>query len=395
MLERPDASSDAVRLCGRAPGALFPGVILVAPTAFKGTISAAAAADAMASGARRAAPTAEVRAVPLSDGGPGLLDALRASLGDGVLSVPATGPLGGAVEVRVLRADGDAVLESADACGLHLVPAGARDPLRATTLGVGEALRVLVPGARPRAGGAAGRRSITRVLLGLGGSATVDGGAGMARALGWRLLDARGGEIPVGGGALAALAAIVPPAPRPPLPPVTALADVDGPLLGARGAARVFGPQKGADAAGVDRLEAGLARLADVVRAELGVDVADVPGAGAAGGLGAGVMAFLGGRLVSGSRWTLDAVGFDALLRRARLVVTGEGAYDEQTEMGKVVGEVVRRARAVGVPVVLVCGAISGEPPAGVLALDGGGRILDAEALASLAESGCARLLAA
>ncbi|HET9984169.1 MAG TPA: glycerate kinase [Longimicrobiales bacterium] len=365
----------------------------MAPTAFKGTISAAAAADAMARGARRAAPTAEVRAVPLSDGGPGLLDALRASRGDGVLSVPATGPLGGIVDVRVLRAGGDAVLESADACGLHLVPAGARDPLRATTFGVGEALRALVPGARPAVSGAARREHIARVLLGLGGSATVDGGAGMARALGWRLLDGRGAEIPPGGGGLEALAAIVPPAPRPPLPPVTALADVDAPLLGARGAARVFGPQKGADAAAVERLEAGLARLADVLRAALGVDVANVPGAGAAGGLGAGVIAFLGGRLVPGSRWTLDAVGFDALLRRARLVVTGEGAYDDQTGMGKVVGEVVRRARALGVPVVLVCGVVSGEPPAGVLALDGGGRILDAEALAALAESGCARLL--
>jgi glycerate kinase len=179
------------------------------------------------------------------------------------------------------------------------------------------------------------------------------------------------------------------------LPPVTALADVDSPLLGPRGAARVFAPQKGADAAGVARLETGLSRLAEVVRAELGVDAADVPGAGAAGGLGFGILAFLGGTLVSGSQWTLEAVGFDALLGRARLVVTGEGAYDEQTGMGKVVGEVVRRARAVGVPVVLVCGAVSGEPPAGVLALEGGGRILDAEALASLAESGCARLLAA
>ncbi|MBX6364411.1 MAG: glycerate kinase [Gemmatimonadetes bacterium] len=361
-------------------------MILVAPTAFKGTIPAAAAADAMARGARRAAPGMEVRAVPLSDGGPGLLDALRASLGHDLRTVPATGPLGGRVQVRVLRAGGDAILESADACGLHLVAERARNPLRATTFGLGEALRAL-------AAGAAARPPVARILVGLGGSATVDGGVGMARALGWRFLGARGEEI-ADAGALERLATIVPPAPRPPLPPVTALADVGAPLLGARGAARVFAPQKGASPAAVERLEAGLHRLAEVVRAELGLDVADVPGAGAAGGLGAGVLAFLGGALTPGSRWTLEAVGFDALLCRARLVVTGEGAYDRQTAMGKVVGEVVRRARGAGVAVVMVCGVVASEPPAGVLALDGGGRILDAAALAALTETGCRRLLA-
>lgn len=358
-------------------------MILVAPTSFKGTIGAAEAAAALAAGARRVRPHAEVVEAPLSDGGPGLIDALRRAPAAPLPRVVVTGPLGERTTAPVLVVDGRALVESADACGLHLVPPGRRDPLRTTTRGVGELLlrAAAMPGVR-------------ELVCGLGGSATVDGGTGLARALGFAFLDAAGQLLPEGGGALDRLARIAPPAARVPLPAVTALCDVASPLLGPQGAAPVFGPQKGADALGVARLEAGLQRLAERIRLDLGGDVTALAGGGAAGGLGAGLVAFAGARLLPGSEWVLDAVGFDAALARARLVLTGEGAYDEQSALGKVAGEVIRRARARGVPVLLVCGSIRGALPEGVTGLSGGGRPLAPGDLAALAADGCARLLA-
>ncbi|HEX9107116.1 MAG TPA: glycerate kinase [Longimicrobiales bacterium] len=356
-------------------------MILVAPTSFKGTIGAAEAAAAMAAGARTAFASEEVRALPLSDGGPGLLDALAAAGGE-VSTVEVTGPLGAPVEARLLRLNATVVVESADACGLHLVPPERRDPLRTTTRGVGELLRA-----------ASAREGVRQVTCGLGGSATVDGGAGLAAALGFELLDDAGAPIPEGGGGLTRLARIRSDGALR-LPRVTGLVDVRSPLLGPEGAAAVFGPQKGADAAGVAALEAGLTRLADCLRRDLGQDVAGLPGAGAAGGLGAGLVAFAGARLLPGSAWVLEAVEFERALERARLVVTGEGSYDEQSALGKLTGEVVRRARAVGVPVLLLCGAIQVPLPEGVLGLDGAGRLLTTDDLAALTAAGCTRLLA-
>lgn len=354
--------------------------ILIAPTSFKGTLSAADAARAMAEGARRAVPGAEIVVLPLSDGGPGLIEALAA--GDGALErVRVSGPLGGTARARILRLAGAAVVESADACGLHLVAPDRLDPMRATTRGVGELLRV------------AARTEAERVVLGLGGSATVDGGAGMAQALGWRLLDAGGAPVPPGGAGLLRLERIEAPAAPAPLPPVTALADVRTRLTGPAGAAAVFGPQKGADADGVRALERGLERLAGVVERDLGVDVRGVEGGGAAGGLGAASVAFCGASLEGGSGWVLERTGFDAALEGADVVVTGEGAYDPQTALGKVVGEVVGRARSRGIGVLLAAGRVESEPPAGVHAVDGAGARLTAESLAARVAHGLRTVL--
>lgn len=370
-------------------------MILVAPTAFKGTLGAAEAAAACAAGVRRCQPSEEVVVRPVSDGGPGLLDALRAGLDPAVGlhedRVGVTGPRGGAVEARILRGSNLAVAESADACGLALIPAAARDPLTTTSRGVGE---LLLAATRPPMGAPP-----TLIVMGLGGSGTVDGGAGAAQALGWKLLNMAGRPVPPGGAGLERLATIEPPPPNAPFgpyargtgtsPALVALADVRNPLLGPQGAAAVFGPQKGASREGVLRLEAGLERLARVVRRDAGVDVRGLEGAGAAGGLGAGLVAFAGARLVRGSDWVIEALGMDALLTRATLLVTGEGAWDAQSGMGKVTGALVTRARERGVPVLLVCGAIQGTPPAGAVALDGAGRVLDADALETLVAEGC------
>ena len=358
--------------------------ILIAPTAFKGTIGAGDAANAIADGIRRTLPDAPLRLAPLSDGGPGLVDAL--ALRGGALRVlRVSGPVGEITSARVLVARGQLVAESADACGLHLVEPAQRDPLRTTTVGVGELML--------HAAQMAAADDLEEIVLGLGGSATVDGGAGMAQALGWRLLDAHDRPIGMGGAALERLARIEPPPVPRTLPRVIALADVHAPLLGERGAAAVFAPQKGAAPEDVPRLEAGLARFAKVVKRDLGTDVAALPGAGAAGGLGAGAVAFLGAELRAGADWVLDAVEFDAELAHASLVVTGEGSYDAQTAMGKVVGAVLARAAARGVPALLLAGRIESAPPSGVLYADGAGAWLDAGGLADLAHAQLVRLL--
>lgn len=360
--------------------------VLVCPTAFKGTLGAAEAAAAMARGVRAALPDARVREMPLSDGGPGLLDALRAAGADGALEeLSVTGPLGGSVPARILWTGAPdatgrtAVVESADACGLARVPEGGADALRAHTRGVGELVAEAVA------------RGASRVVVGLGGSATTDGGTGMARVFGWRFLGADGAELPPGGGPLARLDRIAPG--RRPAADVTGLADVETPLNGARGAARTFGPQKGATADEVKRLVESLERLSDRLAEDLGAaEVADRPGSGAAGGLGAGLAAFLGADLAEGSAWVLERTGFDTALADADLVVTGEGAYDASSAAGKIVGRVLERARARDVPAALVCGSVEGEPGPGVRAADGEGRRLDADDLAALAGRAAASL---
>lgn len=358
--------------------------VLVCPTAFKGSIDAADAAAAMARGVRRAAPDAEVREMPLSDGGPGLIDALRAASdvcatdGVGAATVEAVeveGPLGAPARARILWTDDDtAVLESADACGLHLVAEGERDALAAHTRGVGLLVReALARGAR-------------EVVVGLGGSATTDGGTGLARAFGYRFLDEEGVELPPGGGALTRLARILPG--RAPACPITALADVTTPLDGAAGAARTFGPQKGATAGELERLVEGLEVLSARLEGDLGAeDVGDLPGSGAAGGLGAGMAAFLGATIEPGAAWVLERVGFPEALAAADLVLTGEGAWDPTSGTGKVTGAVVGRAGEAGTPVLLLCGRIEGPVPEGVEAADGAGERLDADGLARLAAS--------
>lgn len=345
--------------------------VLVAPTAFKGTLGAGRVAEAMASGVRLSFPGARVHVRPLSDGGPGLLDALRGAAGPGIEEFDVAGPLGGVVRARILWTEpGEAVLESADACGLHLMAPSGRDPLRADTRGVGELVRRCLD------------RGARRVTIGLGGSGTVDGGTGLARGFGFRFLDGDGRDLPPGGGALEALERILPG--RAPTARIVALADVRTPLCGPAGAARTFGPQKGADPRAVGRLEGGLERLATCIEADLGLRVAELPGGGAAGGLGAACAAFLSADLVPGADWTMARTGFHAEVAQADLVVTGEGTWDGGSGLGKIVGRVVDEALAAGARVLLACGRVSGPVPEGVVAVDAAGAELDEEGLADL-----------
>ncbi|MGW8282616.1 MAG: glycerate kinase, partial [Gemmatimonadota bacterium] len=222
-----------------------------------------------------------------------------------------------------------------------------------------------------------------RAILGLGGSATVDGGTGMARALGWRFVDSGGRDLGPGGGALAELAMIQRPTLRVPLT-VKALADVQSPLLGPDGAARRFAPQKGAGPKDIERLEHGLTRLADVAVRDLAADVREIPGTGAAGGLGAGALWFLGATLESGADWLLQRVSFGAVLAEVDLLITGEGAWDATSGLGKITHVVLDRAEAAGVPAVLVSGRIEGPVPAGLETISGDGSWLDSAAIARL-----------
>lgn len=359
-------------------------MILVCPTSFKGTITATDAAGAMADGVREACEALECVVMPVSDGGPGLIDALRAARTGEVRVVRVRDPLGRAVDARILlvELDGEpaAVVECADACGMQLLAEAELDPLRLGSEGVGELI-------------AAAAALADTVVVGLGGSATVDGGAGMAAALGWELLDEDGARLEPGGGALRRLHRVRAPeasAQRPRR--AIGLADVRSPLLGRNGAARVFGPQKGASREDVEILEAGLARLAEVVRRDVGIGVATMPGAGAAGGLGAAVVAFLGGTLEPGGPRVLDLVGFDERLRRARLVVTGEGSWDAQSTLGKVTGEIVERCGRASVPVLLVAGRMRGDTPAHVTRASGDGAALDAAALRRIVAREVARM---
>lgn len=355
--------------------------MVVAPTAFKGTLGPTVVARAMAGGVGAVWPEAAVIERPLSDGGNGLLEACQAMDGGAIEEHEVSGPLGDRVRARILRCDSRAVIESAEACGLHLVPPGRREPLRASTRGVGELLKMAV------------ERGAGELVLGLGGSATVDGGTGMARALGWRFLDAGGRPLAEGGGALRQLARIEPPA-QGIAAPVVALCDVENPLLGPLGAAHVYAPQKGADPAAVAVLEEGLGRLAGVIEEELGRSVADLPGVGAAGGLGAGALAFLDASLVAGALWMIERAGLPDLVRAADLVVTGEGHFDVQSGMGKVTGRVLDAATAADVPALLVCGRVDGPLPPGVEAVAGDGRTLDAAELAELTAVACRALAA-
>jgi glycerate kinase len=324
--------------------------VVAAPNPFKGSMGAAEAAAAIARGVRQVFPTAELLEVPVADGGEGTVEALVAAHGGRLVWETVEGPLGAPVSAAFGLVDGGrtAVVELAAAAGLPLVPGAERDPRRASTYGYGQLLE-------------AGRRlGVERIITGIGGSATNDGGAGMAQALGYRLLDAEGRELPRGGAALASLARIdaghVDPGWR--RIRVDVACDVTNPLTGPEGATAVYGPQKGVSPDLVPELEAALTRMAEVVVRDLGRDVSDVPGGGAAGGAGAGLMAFLDARLQPGAKLVADAAGLDRALVGAWLVFTGEGRVDGQTVYGKGPIEVARRASAAGAAVVVLAGAL-------------------------------------
>jgi glycerate 2-kinase len=328
---------------------------LLAPNAYKGSLTAVEAARAMASGVGRGWPGTTTDECPVADGGDGFLEVLVAATGGTIQNAPAPDPLGRPRTAEWgLLGDGEtAVVEMARASGLALLRDDERDTLRASTFGTGELMAAALA-SEPR-----------RLLIGIGGSATTDGGTGALAALGARFLDAAGQPLPPGGGSLRDLAAIDLSGLRlPEAVEITVACDVTNPLLGPRGAAAVFGPQKGASPADVTLLDAGLARLADVTAALTRRDIRAAPGAGAAGGMGFGLMAFLGARMSAGVDVVLEAVCFQERVLAAQVVLTGEGRYDEQTGGGKAVAGVAARARAAGVPVVALCGAVPPEQAA-------------------------------
>ncbi|MFG3686416.1 glycerate kinase [Micromonospora sp. NPDC047740] len=323
--------------------------VLLCPDKFAGTLPAQEVAAAVAEGWRTVAPGDELLLRPLADGGPGFVAVLAEALGGRRLPVPTVDPLGRPAAGEILLTDdGTAYLESAQACGLHLLSAAERDPKATTSYGLGLLVAAAVE---------AGARTL---VIGLGGSATNDGGAGMLIPLGVTALDEAGRALPYGGAALAAVAALDG-APRVRGATLIAATDVDNPLLGLHGASNVYGPQKGATREDVLLLDGALERWTEVLERELPdcpPGFAARPGAGAAGGLGAAVLA-LGGRCESGIGLVSRAIGLDAALDAADLVITGEGSFDHQSLRGKVVAGVAGAARDRGVPCVVLAGRVS------------------------------------
>lgn len=324
--------------------------IVISPQAFKHSIGAREAALAIQRGVLRAAPDAETVLIPVADGGDGTLAALIDTTGGTYREATVTGPLGDPIGAHWgVMGDGEtAVIEMALASGLALIPDDRRDPRRATTYGTGELIH------------AALEDGYRRVIVGLGGSATNDGGTGMASALGARFLDAQGSHLPPGGAALADLARVDVAALHPALAETTIIGatDVTNPLCGETGASAIFGPQKGATPEMVSELDGCLANYARVVQSDLGLDVLDTPGSGAAGGLGAGLIAFAGAELRSGIDMVCDVLDFDRHAPGADFVITGEGRADRSTAFDKAPVGIARRARQFGVPTVLMAGSL-------------------------------------
>jgi glycerate kinase len=325
--------------------------VIVAPDSFKGSLSAGEAARAMGRGVMQAWPGAEIVLLPLADGGEGTLEALVTATGGKQITRRVTGPLGEPIEAAfgLLGRDGHtAIVEMAQAAGLSLVPPEQRDPRVTTTYGVGELIR------------AAWETGAREIIVGLGGSATNDGGAGAMQALGVRFLDAQGHDLAPGGVALARLARIDASGLIFPQDHVSVVAatDVRSPLIGPEGASMVFGPQKGADAASVTELDAALSHYAHILRRDLGRDVAMMAGAGAAGGLGASLAAFLNAEFRSGIDVVLDAVNFERQAADADWILTGEGRLDHQTLSGKTISGLLSRSRALKIPVLAFGGSI-------------------------------------
>lgn len=319
--------------------------VLVAPDKFKGSLPASGVAEAVAAGVRRHRPDAEILTLPVADGGDGTLEAALAN-GFERVDVVVSGPTGEPVSTAYARRGDTAVVEMADACGLSRLPGGTLQPLTASSRGLGEAVAFALD---------AGCRDI---VIGIGGSASTDGGAGLVSALGAVLLDESGAELPDGGAALARLHRLDLAGMHPALHEarLVVACDVDNPLTGPRGAAGVYGPQKGLTGDDVPSVDAALARWADLVAQVTGTDRRDAPGAGAAGGVGFAAVALLGAELRPGIGLMLDLLGFDDAVGGCDLVVTGEGSLDEQSLHGKAPVGVAETARRHGVPVVAVCG---------------------------------------
>ncbi|MCC7412573.1 MAG: glycerate kinase [Gammaproteobacteria bacterium] len=335
--------------------------IVIAPDSFKECLTALEVAQAIEAGVRRIDRRARCIKVPMADGGEGTVQSLIDATGGRLVKKRVRGPLGAPVRAGYgLLGDGaTAVIEMAQASGLPLVPRAERDPMRASTWGTGELMRDALD------------RGVRTIIVGIGGSATSDAGAGMAAALGVRFRDRRGRVLrePPAGGMLDRIAAIDLDGLDPRLRRVRVLVacDVDNPLVGPRGAAAVYGPQKGASAAQVRRLDANLTRFGRLIESALGVPVLQRAGAGAAGGLGAGLLAFAGARLRSGVGLVIEAVDLAGRMRGADLVMTGEGRVDFQTAFGKTPAGVARVARRLRIPVIAIGGSLA-DDAAGVFA---------------------------
>ena len=324
--------------------------VVIAPQGFKGNLTALQVSRAVDRGIRRVVPDVVTTLVPMADGGEGTTQALVDALGGDMVPVEVTDPVGGRVVAHwgFLSDEVTAVIEMAAASGLGLVPLEKRNPLLATTYGTGELIRdALGKGCR-------------KFIIGIGGSATNDGGVGMAQALGVKLLDTSGMPVAFGGVALANLEHIDITTIDPRLAECDILlaCDVDNPLCGPSGASCVYGPQKGATKDMVAQLDAALAHYADIIERDLGINIRDVPGAGAAGGLGAGLMVFLKARLLPGIEVVIQATGLVGRLEGADLVFTGEGRIDDQTACGKTPVGVARKAKEFGLPVIAIAGEI-------------------------------------
>lgn len=352
--------------------------IVVAPDSFKGCLAALPVAQALERGVKHVFPDSRVELIPMADGGEGTVEAILAAAGGERVSLEVSDPLGRPVRAFYgLIDDGQAaIIEMAAASGLPLLPENERNPLIASTRGTGELMKDAL------------ERGVKKILIGIGGSATNDGGAGMAEALGVKFLDAQGLALGPGGGELARLARIdfsgldlrisgV---------EVEAACDVQNPLCGPGGASAVYGPQKGASPLMVQQLDSALANFGRLLSRSCGLDLLNLPGGGAAGGLGAGLVGFLGAKLRSGTQIVLEAARAQAKIQEADLVLTGEGKTDFQTAFGKVPVGVAALARQAGVPVLVLSGAVEGDPD--ILAGEGIQACLSiAEGPISLAES--------
>ncbi|MFC2017505.1 glycerate kinase [Chloroflexota bacterium] len=327
--------------------------IVIAPQSFKGSLSAQEVAQAIARGIKRVLANAETIMVPMADGGEGTVEVLIYNTHGQIMSTEVTGPLGEKVKAKwgILGDGVSAVVEMAAASGITLMPPEKLNPLVATTYGTGELIRTALDA------------SCRRLIIGIGGSATNDGGAGMAQTLGARLLDNKDEELPWGGAALAMLNRIDISGLDRRLAEcqVITACDVTNPLCGEQGASRIYGPQKGATEKMCQQLDEALTNYAKVIKRDLGIDVMDIPGAGAAGGLGAGLVAFLGAQLIPGIEIVSQVVGLTDYLKETALVFTGEGRIDTQTLFGKTVAGVAAKAKTLHIPVVAIAGEVAGD----------------------------------
>ncbi len=327
--------------------------IILAPDKFKGCMKSPQVCEILRRAFKEEFPEAEILSLPMADGGEGTVEALLSASGGELRCVRVSGPTGKEVEAQFgLYNNGrSAVMEMASASGLALLSRRELNPLKASTYGTGELISAILD------------CGVSEITIGIGGSATVDGGAGMAQALGFKLLDAEGEELQRGAEALQNLASIDCSKADPRLASVSfkVACDVRNPLLGRNGAARVYGPQKGATPSMIEKLEAALARLSGQWIAAGLLDSTDRPGDGAAGGLGAGLRAFCKAQMLPGARLVMDSACFDKHLAGAAFVVTGEGRTDSQTDEGKLCSEVAKAAKAAKIPVLLLSGALAGD----------------------------------